>query len=81
MRRLEQAVPVLHCAKVRVDRLVVGDVVAHVYHWRGVDWGEPYDVYSEVFEVSEFGGYAIEVAFSGAGGVFEGLRVDLVDYC
>lgn len=54
MRRLEQTIPVLHCAKVWVDRLVVGDVVAHVYHRRSVDWRKPYDVYPEVFQVVEF---------------------------
>ena len=66
-------------AERRIDRPVVGDVVAAVGERRGVPGVVPDGVDAEVAEVAEPGAHAGEVADAVAVGVGEAAHVELVD--
>lgn len=46
--------PILHRSIPGIDRLIVGDIIAHVGLRRLVDGREPDDINAEVFEVGDF---------------------------
>ena len=50
----DQMVHVVHCAKARVDAVIIGNIVALICEWRAVDRREPDDVDTEGFQVIEF---------------------------
>src|SRR5690606_37902358 len=76
----EQVVDVGEGAEQRVDRPVVGDVVAAVGHRRGVERAQPDRVDPQLDQVVEPGGHARQVAHAVAVGVGEAPGIDLVDH-
>ncbi len=79
VRLLEHLAEVVERAVLRVDLVVVGDVVAVVLERRGVERHQPDRVDAEVLDVAELGGEALEVADAVVVGIEEGLDVELVD--
>src|SRR3954447_2135367 len=67
-------------AKQRVDRAVVGNVVAEVRHGRGVDGRDPERVHAQPGEVVEAGRDARHVAHPVPVLVLKRTRVNLVDH-
>ena len=76
---VHQPVKVQKRAVLRVDVLVVGDVVAEVYLGRGIARRQPDGVNADVFQVIEPLGDAIEVTDAVAVRVLKAARIDLVD--
>lgn len=54
VHRSDEAVEILHCAEDWINGAKVGDVVAEIRHWTGVDWAQPYGANTELFEIAEF---------------------------
>ena len=79
LRLGDEAVEVGEGAVLRVDALVVGDVVAEVDLRRGIHGRDPDGVDAEGLEVVEALGDAVEVADAVAVGVLEAAGIDLVD--
>jgi hypothetical protein len=77
----DQVVEVLERAVLRVDVLVVGDVVAEVDLRRRIDGREPDGVDAESLQVVEPLGDAVQVADAVAVRILKTARVDLVDDC
>ena len=75
----DEAVQVGEGAVLRIDGLVVGDVVAEVDLRRGIHGSDPDGVDAELLEVVEARGDAVEVADAVAVGVLKAARIDLVD--
>jgi hypothetical protein len=75
----DDAIEIADRAEQRVDRAVVGNVVAEVGHGRAEDRRDPHRVDPEPGEVVEPAGDAVEVADAVAVGVLERARIDLVD--
>ena len=75
----EEALEVVDGAVAGVDLGVVGDVVAVVAEWRGVERQKPEAGDAEVLEIVEARDEAGEVADAVAVGVLEGADVELVD--
>ena len=75
-----QRLEVLHRAKARVDRAVVGHVIAVVALGRDEEGGHPDIVHAQRLQVVQLGGHAGQVAEAVAVGVAEGLGIDLVDH-
>jgi hypothetical protein len=75
----EQGVELLERAELRVDVLVVADVVPVVGVRRAEDRGQPDHVDAEPFEVVESPANAAQVADTVPVGVLETARVHLVD--
>jgi len=76
---VHQLVGVGQAAEQRVDRAVVGDVVAGVGLRGGVERRHPDRVHAQLHEVVQPARHAGEVAEAVTVGVGEGARVDLVD--
>ena len=74
-----QAVEVRQRAVLRIDVLVVGDVVAEIDLRRGIDGREPDRVDAEFLQVVEALGDAVQVADAVAVRVLKAARIDLVD--
>ena len=79
-RLLEQAVEVRERPVLRVDVLVVGDVIAEVDLGRGVHGRDPDRIDAEGLEVIEPLRDAVEIADPVAVGILEAARIDLVDH-
>ena len=79
VRGRHQRVEVVHRPERRVDRAVVGDVVAEVAHRRREERRQPDRVDAEPREVREAVGDPAQVADPITVRVLEGARVDLVD--
>ena len=79
VRGRHQRVEVVHRPERRVDRAVVGDVVAEVAHRRREERRQPDRVDPEPREVREAVGDPAQVADPITVRVLEGARVDLVD--
>ena len=77
--RGDEPVEVVHRAEQRIDRRVVGDVIAEVETGRRVDRREPDRVHPEAGDVVEMGADPGQVADAVAIAVGEAARVDLVD--
>ncbi len=75
----DQAVEVGEGAVLRIDVLVVGDVVAEVDLRRGIDGREPDGVDAELLQIVEALGDAVQVADAVAVGILKAARIDLVD--
>ena len=75
----DEAAEVAHVAVGRIDRAVVGDVVAVVAQRRGIEGQEPDRVDAEALDVVEPLHQAGEIADAVAVGIVEGLDVQLVD--
>jgi hypothetical protein len=75
----EEEFEVGECAVARVDVAVMGDVVAVVFEWGGVEREEPEGGDAEVAEIIEFSGEAFEVAATAGVAVVEGADVEFVD--
>jgi hypothetical protein len=74
-----QPVKVLQRAVLRVDVLVVGDVVAEIHLRRGINGREPDGVDAQFLQVVEPRGNAVQVADAVSVRVLKTARVDLVD--
>ena len=74
-----EAIKIGHRAVLRIDRGVVGDVVAEVDLWRRVDGRQPDRIDAERLQVVEARCDAVEIADSVAVGILETARIDLVD--
>jgi hypothetical protein len=77
----DQPLRLIERAEARVDRGVVGDVVAAVGKWRRVPGREPDGVDSEILQIAETGSDAGEIAHSVTVPVREAAGVDLIDRC
>ena len=75
----QQVLEVGHAAVLRVDAVVIGDVVA-VVAGRGVDRHQPDAADAERLQVVELGGDAVEVADAVAVGVVPAAHEDLVPH-
>ena len=75
----DEPVEVGEGAILRVDVVVVGDVVAEVDLRRGIDGREPDGVDAQALQVVEARGDAIEVANTVAVRVLKAARIDFVD--
>ncbi len=79
VRLCEQGVEILEGAEQRIDRPVVGDVVAEVGHGRDEDRRDPDRLHAEVHEMIQAPADSVQVADPVAVGVLERPRIDLVD--
>ena len=81
MRRslCDQRLEVFHRAEARVDRAIVGDVVAIVALRRREERREPQEVDAEISEVVESVPDAVEIAPTTAVRILKRLRVNLID--
>ena len=75
----DQLVEIFHGSECRVDRLVVGYIVAVVFPWRCVKRREPYGRRSEFFYIVELRNDAAYVAHSVVVRVHEAERIYLID--
>ncbi len=75
----DEVVDIGERAVLRVDGLVVGDVVAEVDLRRGIHGRDPDGVDAEGLQVVEALGDAVEIADAVAVGVLKAAWVDLVD--
>lgn len=80
MRGGGQPVEVVHRAELRIHVTVVGHVVAAVREFARVEGRQPDRVDAQLPQIGDPPGDAIDVAQTGAGGVLEAARVDLVDH-
>src|SRR6266849_6808573 len=76
---LEEAVEVGHGAVVRMDRAIVGHVVAVVAQRRAEEGQEPETIHSQLLEMPELAGEPDEVADAVVVAVLEGADVELVE--
>ncbi len=79
MRARDQPVEILQRAEHRVDRAVIGDVVAEIAHRREEERRKPDGVDTERGDVVELRRHAGEVADAVAVAVAEAARIDLID--
>jgi hypothetical protein len=63
----------------RIDILIIGDIIAIIGVGGFIDWGEPNDADSEVFEIIEFGENAFDIADAVAVAVAIRTRIDLIN--
>ena len=75
----DKILEVLHGSHGWVDGAVVGDVVAVVPARRGEEGVEPDMIHPQRGDVVDLLNDAAQVAYAVAGGVAEGLGIDLVD--
>ena len=74
----DQTVHVVHCAKARVDAVIIGNIVALIGKRRAVDRGEPDNIDAELLEIIELADDAGEITDAVSVGIIEALRVDLI---
>ena len=74
-----QRLEVFHCAEARVDRAIVGDVVAIIALRRREERREPQEIDAEFSEVVESVPDAVEIAPAIAVRILKRLRVNLID--
>src|ERR1017187_2802460 len=74
-----QPVEIRHGAVLRIDVLVVGNIVTEVHLRRRKEGSDPDAVDSQILQIVEMDGDAVEIADAVAIGVPEAARVDLVD--
>ena len=79
VRRLDEAIEVVHRAVGRMDILVVGDVVAIVFERRWIKGQQPERVDAEIFKVSEPAGQTRKVADAVGRRIDKSAHVRLVD--
>src|SRR3954454_15973979 len=79
VRPLDQLIEVTDAPVDRIDRLVVGDVVAEVGQWRRIDRRQPERIDPEPGQVLESRADSAQVADAVAIGVLERAGVDLID--
>ncbi len=79
VRFTQQAVKVLQITKLRVDGVIIRNVIAKVHVGGGGNGGEPDAVDAELLQVIEVLDDAGQVADAVRVGVLKGTRVDLVD--
>src|SRR3954452_19395467 len=65
--------------KQRIDRAVIRDVVAEIYHRRSEDRRNPNGIYSQLSKIREAAQYPLQVADAVFIAVLKGPRVDLID--
>ena len=78
-RFLHQMIEIGHGAVLRINRGVVGDVVAEVDLRRRIHRRDPDGVDAEIFQVVEALGDAVEVADAVAVRILKTARIDFVD--
>ena len=74
-----EGVKVRQRAEHGVDGAIIGDVIAEIGHWRGVDRRDPDRIGAEPVQVIEPAGDTRQVADAIAVAIHERARVDLVD--
>jgi hypothetical protein len=75
----DEAAEVAHVSVGRIDRAVVGDIVAVVAERRGIEGQDPDDVDAETFDIVEALDQPGEIADAIAVGIVERLDVQLID--
>ncbi len=81
MRLVEKSLEILDRPELRIDRLVLRDVVAVVPERRGVERQQPQTVDAERFDVVELVQQTDEIAEAIAIAVAKGFDVELIDNC
>ena len=74
----DQTVHVIHCAKTRVDVVIIGNIVALIGERRAVDRREPDNVDAEILEIIKLADNARKIADAVSVGITEALRIDLI---
>ena len=79
MRLADEGLEVRHPPERRVDVLVIGDVVAVVAQWRGVERQQPQGSDPEILQIIELAAQALEIADPVVIGIKERLHMQLID--
>jgi len=79
VRCIKQRVEIGQRAEQRIDRAVIGDVVAEIGHGRDEDRRQPDGVNTEVGEIRQARNDARKIANAVAVGVLERARINLVE--
>ena len=74
------AIEIAERAVHRIDIFVIRDVIAEIDLGRGKTRGNPDSVDAKIFQIIEFGGYAIQIADAIVVAVEKCADVDLVNY-
>ena len=77
----EQTIKIRERSVLRIDGVVIGDVVSEIHLRRGIERRDPDGVDAQVFQIIEMTRYAIEIADSVAIAVSETAGIDFVDNC
>ena len=76
---LQHGAKIVQRAELRVDVLIIGNVIAVILERRGVKGHQPDRVDTQVADVFQLGGQALEIADAIVVGVEERLDVELID--
>src|SRR6185312_1436373 len=76
---LQEELEVVEISGVGVDGVVVGNVVAVIFKWRGKERHKPDRVYAKLLKIVELLGQAAKIADAVAVGVEKRADVDLVN--
>ena len=74
-----KTIEILHRAVLRIDRLVVGDVVPEIDLGRRVHRRDPDGIHAKIPQIVETGGNSIEVADTIAVGVLKAARINFIN--
>ena len=79
LRFLDEALEILHRPEIGIDVAVIGDVIAVVAAWRGIERQQPQRGDAEILQIWKFLGQPGKVADAVIVTVGEGLDVELID--
>ncbi len=80
MRLGHQRVEIGKRAEQRIDIAIIGNVVAHIRHWRGEEGRKPDSIDTERSDVWQALGHAGKIAIAVACRILKRARIDLIDH-